>query len=363
MKLSQLLRAMDEIAPLRLAEPWDNVGLLAGDPDQDVTKVLLAIDYTPDVAHEARIERCDCVVAYHPPIFDAVKRITAPSPIFEAIKAGIALYSPHTALDVAEGGTNDLLADALGLKERHPLRITPNKAVSCKLIVFSPLEAVEKISKAMFDAGAGRIGNYSCCSFRSPGHGTFFGDESTHPAAGQRGKLEQVEELRIETILPMSKVEGAIRALRQAHPYEEPAFDLVQLAAPPEGSGQGRIGDLPQAIGREELIARVKKALELEHVLVAGPTTGLVTRAACLAGVGREHLADALAQKAGVYLTGEIPHHDALRAASAGCTVIATLHSNSERGVLKRLASLLWQKLPDLPTVVSREDRDPFSIQ
>jgi len=215
----------------------------------------------------------------------------------------------------------------------------------------------------MFAAGAGRIGNYTSCSFRSPGTGTFFGEEGANPAIGQAGQLEKADEVRIETILPISRVEQVIAALKKSHPYEEPAFDLLQLAAPPEGRGQGRIGTLSSPTDRSAIISRIKKELDLAHLLVAGPTAGPITRAACCAGSCGEILHDAISQKADLYLTGEMRHHDALRAAQRGITIVATLHSNSERAVLKRLAANLRQRLPQLEFHLSAADRDPFSIQ
>jgi len=363
-RLRELTDALEEIAPTRYAEPWDNVGLLVGDLEQNVSKALLAIDYTPAVAEEGRNERCDCIIAYHPPIFDALKRIVSPSPIYDAIRRGVAIYSPHTALDVADGGTNDMLADAMGMgSDRQPLRITDGKAANYKLVVFAPRDAADRVADAMFAAGAGRIGNYTCCSFRSPGTGTFFGQEGTNPAVGQSGQLERAEEVRIETILPIWRVEQVIAALKKSHPYEEPAFDLLQLAAPPEGRGQGRIGNLASPTDRSAIIARIKKELGLSHLLVAGPTTGAIARAACCAGSCGDILDDALTQKAELYLTGEMRHHDALRAAQRGLTVVAALHSNSERAVLKRLANQLAKKLPDVSFSLSRADRDPFVIE
>ena len=192
MQLSELLTVLESIAPMRLAEPWDNVGLLVGDPKQPVHRLMLTIDYTAAVAAEAEAQNCDAVVSYHPPIFEPLKRIVAPSLIHDAIRRGLAIYSPHTALDVAEGGTNDMLADAIGLAERQPLRITPPKSAACKLVVFVPPEAADKLAAALFAAGAGRIGNYSSCSFRCPGTGTFFGEADANPAVGEAGRLERV---------------------------------------------------------------------------------------------------------------------------------------------------------------------------
>jgi dinuclear metal center YbgI/SA1388 family protein len=364
MPLGVLIDALESIAPTRHAEAWDNVGLVAGDPQQAVSKVMLTIDYTPEVACEAAGEGCDAVVAYHPPIFEAVKRLTAGSLVFDAIRRGVALYSPHTALDVAEGGTNDMLADAIGLgADRAPLRLAQTKASQYKLVVFVPERDVQRVSSAMFDAGAGRIGDYRMCSFRSPGTGTFFGEEGTNPAVGERGRLEEAQEVRVETVVPIAKIDAVIRALRASHPYEEPAFDLQQLAAPPEGLGLGRVGDFQQPVERGELVERLKRELEIGHVLVAGPTDGAVRRAAVCAGACGNLLDDAIAAKAEFYVTGEMRHHDALKAAGAGVTVVCTFHSNSERAVLRRLKGRLADSLPGLPVILSRQDRDPFSIR
>lgn len=365
MQLRELIDALNEIAPTRNAEAWDNVGLIAGDPDQAVTKVLLTIDYTQDVADEARREGCDAVIAYHPPIFHPIRRLTAPGPVFDAIRRGVALYSPHTALDVADGGTNDMLADVLGLgPARSPLRLAQTQASMLKLVVFVPEKDVDRVSEALFDAGAGRIGAYTHCSFRTAGTGTFFGEEGkTNPAVGESGRLERAQELRVETVVPLSKLEAVIRALRNAHPYEEPAFDLNQLAAPPEGLGQGRIGTLDAPVERGELFERIQRGLEIGHLLVAGPTDGPVARAAVCAGACGDLLDDALAQKAELYLTGEMRHHDALKAAGAGMTVVCVLHSNSERAVLKRLKERLNQTLPALQCLISTCDRDPFIVR
>jgi dinuclear metal center YbgI/SA1388 family protein len=366
MRLQQIVDALESIAPTRHAEAWDNVGLLTGDPAQDVSRAMLAIDYTPAVAAEAAAARCDLIIAYHPPLFDAIKRLTAPGPhasVFDAIRRGVAIYSPHTALDVAPGGTNDMLADAIGIDpaDRGPLWLIQPKASQYKLVTFVPEKDVAKVSDALFAAGAGRIGDYARCSFRTPGTGTFFGEAGTNPTVGQSGKLETAAEVRVETVLPIARLADALKALRDAHPYEEPAFDLVQLAAPPEKLGQGRIGVLPPT-PRAHVIDRIKRELGLDRLLVAGPTNGDITRAACCAGACGDLLNDALARRAELYLTGEMRHHDALRAANAGMTVVCTLHSNSERAVLRRVKARLAEALPALDVTVSERDRDPFEV-
>jgi dinuclear metal center YbgI/SA1388 family protein len=361
MLLSDLVAILEDLAPTRLAESWDNVGLIAGNPGQRISKVMLTIDYTPDVAREAAAQSVDCIIAYHPPLFSPVKRLLAPDVIYDAIHRGVALYSPHTALDVADGGTNDLLADILGLQNRQPLRLIEPKAREYKLVTFVPEDDLEKVATALFAAGAGRIGQYTQCSFRTPGTGTFKGDESTNPAVGQKGVYEKTSEIRIETVCPIARLPEVLAALRATHPYEEPAFDLVQLAAPPNKIGQGRIGDLP-ATSVPTLLQRIKTELSLPYLLVAGSTDQTINKAAVLAGAGREHLKDAISQGAQLYLTGEIPHHDALAAAKAGLTVVCTLHSNSERATLKRLRDRLAQRTRAVPFLLSNADKDPFQI-
>ena len=363
LRLAAVIDALEQIAPTRHAQSWDNVGLLAGDPGQDISRALLAIDYTDSVAGERASLNCDLVIAYHPPIFQPLKRLTAGSLVFDAIRRGVAIYSPHTALDVAEGGTNDVLCDVLGVARRSVLKIAETKAIQYKLVVFVPENALEAISRALFDAGAGRIGRYSACSFRSPGTGTFFGEQGTNPAVGQSGKMETQPEVRIETVVPIERVSAVVEALRKSHPYEEPAFDLNQLAAPPEGVGMGRIGEFDRPIDRRELFERVKRGLEIDHLLVAGPADGQVSRVATCAGACGDLLDDVLRQKAELYLTGEMRHHDAIRAARAGLTVVCTLHSNSERAALRRLKQRLEEALPGLECHLSRCDRDPFEIR
>ena len=362
MKVADLVRALESIAPLAHAEEWDNVGLLAGDADAPLTRALLCIDCTHAVVAEAVTARCEAIVAYHPPLFRPISRVTRGSVVYEIVRRGLSVYSPHTALDAAPGGTNDALADAVGMtSERAPIRETLPKDAEHKLVTFVPADAVAKVSDALFEAGAGRIGDYRACSFRAPGTGTFFGEAGTHPAVGSAGKLETVDEVRLEVVVPIGRAREVIRALRTSHPYEEPAFDLVRLAAHPLGRGMGRIGALAP-IERGALVAQIKERLRVASVLVAGPTEGVVTRGAVCAGAAGDLLDAAIRQGAEVVVAGEVRHHDALRAAEAGVTVVCALHSNSERIALEPLRARLATALPELDLAISRLDRDPFLI-
>jgi dinuclear metal center YbgI/SA1388 family protein len=371
MNVADLAQAMEAIAPSRFAADWDNVGLLVGDPDRPLARVLFAIDCTRAVLDEAVRTGCGAIVSYHPPIFIAEKRFVAGSVAFEAARADVALYSPHTALDVAAGGTNEVLADALGMTDRAPLRLLAPLAPvgkrddhdgrdgEYKLVTFVPAEHVDAVGRAIFAAGAGRIGKYSSCSFRAPGVGTFFGEDGTSPAVGEAGRLEHAPEVRLETPVPIARVDAVVAALRAAHPYEEPAFDLVRLAAPPSSWGFGRVGAVPRSTARD-LVGRVKEALGVAQVTVAGGLDREVTRAAVCAGSGGDFVPDAVGGGAQLFLTGEVRHHDALRAVASGVTVVCALHSASERPVLARLRSMLAERLPGVDLALSTEDREPF---
>ena len=361
MKLRRIVEVLEQIAPTRLAERWDNVGLLAGDPDDEITRALITIDLTPPVIEEAMAVGAALVIAYHPPIFGKLVRVVAGSPLALALRNGIALYSPHTALDVVTGGTNDALADVLALGDRRPLRASARGERDVKLVTFMPTDAVERVSEALWSAGAGDIGRYSRCSFRSEGTGTFFGEAGAQPVVGEAGRLERAAEVRVEMVVPLARIEPVLAALRAAHPYEEVAFDLVRLAAPPDGLGIGRVGTIA-VTSRRALLDRIKVGLAIERVLVAGPLEGDARRVAVGAGSCGDLVDDAIAAGADLYLTGELSHHDADRAARAGMTVVCALHSHSERPVLPVLAAQLVKEIAELEVRVSERDRDPFLI-
>jgi len=365
-KVRRVVEVLEKIAPPELAAEWDNVGLLVGDPNADVERMMLCVDLTTPVLAEAVRSRAQMVLAYHPVIFKPVARVTAGAapPVYEAIRAGLAVYCPHTALDAAPGGTNDVLAECVGLTDARPLKDVAGQQ-RCKIVVFAPPEAFEAISEAAFAVGAGRIGNYTHCSFRSDGAGTFQGGTGSRPATGQAGRLEQVQEMRVEVIAPRSSLPAVVTAVRAAHPYEEPPIDVYPLEPEPAGAGMGRIGELARPVQASTLIERVKKATGVKHPLVAAPDGRTVLRAkvrkaACCVGSCGSLFRAAARRGATFYLTGEMRHHDALAATAAGMTVVCLGHSNSERIALPRLAERIREALPGLHVARSRADRDPF---
>ena len=359
--------AMELMAPTAFAQEWDNVGLIAGDFDAPVRRVLLTIDLTAAVVDEARRGQADLILAYHPPIYKPIHALRSPGAgmealVFDCIRHGIAIYSPHTALDAADGGTNDVIAGLCGVKQAEPLEYVDTPSPSeCKLVVFVPAEHVEKVANAMFGAGAGYIGDYTHCSYRSAGEGTFFGGESTAPTVGKRGRLEHVAEVKLETVAATHDLPGVVDALRSSHPYDEPAFDIYPLKPLP-ARGIGRCGPLPRPIVLAALARKVKRGTRAECVQIVGAPEATVDRAVIVVGAAGSLPFRIPLTPRHVIITGEIRHHDALTIRRHGCTAIALGHWASERPVLSHVGDRIEELLSGIATAVSRADCDPFQL-
>jgi len=365
MKVRDLCEAMETIAPPHLAAEWDNVGLIVGDGAAEVKRALVCIDLTAEVLAEAAKAGAQMVVAYHPVIFKPLSRVTAEAApvVHEAAARGIAVYAAHTALDAAPGGTNDVLADAMGLTDCRPLAPSAGDR-GCKIVVFTPPSDVSRVAEAAFAVGAGHIGRYFDCAYFGHGIGTFCGGEGTSPAVGQVGQHEFVEEVRLEMVAPADAAAHVCEAIRAAHSYEQPAIDVYPLRDHPAGCGMGRVGRLRRPVTVRGLIGRIKKAVGVGKVLLAGAgaMTDVVATGACGAGSAGGMFRAAIAAGATCYLTGEMRHHDALAATAAGLTVVCVGHSNSERIALASVAQRLGEMCQKLRIDLSRRDRDPFEI-
>ena len=367
MKLAEILPFFQSIAPLELAEDWDNVGLLTGDPVQEIKKVILTIDLTADVLAEAKSKKADLIMAYHPPIFSAIKRVLpgkGSSPLlYDVIRNGMAIYSMHTALDMAKGGINDLLAGIIGIQNPQPLDKASHKESNhYKVVVFVPVNEIETVSEAMFAAGAGVIGDnakYTKCSYRVDGTGTFNCGAESNPSIGKPGSFEEVNEYRLETIVPKSKLNDVLNAMVQAHSYEEVAYDVYPLVQNMT-HGLGRFGDLAKSTAVTEIITEVKKQLKIDTVSLVGSEKTKVKKAAVGAGSCGCLIGDVIANGCDFFMTGELKHHDALQLQSAGVTTICTSHSNSERIILKRIAKQIKKEFKQIDAFVSTRDKDPF---
>ncbi len=357
---------MESIVPTVLAQSWDNVGLLAGDRQGPVDRVLTCIDLTPAVVEEALGEKIDVILAYHPPIFKPVSSLCADGTgteavVFQCIRNGIAIYAVHTALDTADGGTNDVIASLCGIDDTEPLEYVDDPTVEvCKFVVFVPPNAIKKVSNAMFTAGAGHIGDYSRCSYRTSGQGTFFGGEATQPIIGEPGRMEYVDEIRLETVVPLKSLPAVVTAMVQAHPYEEPAFDVYPLKPPPL-RGIGRIGRLPRPVHLASLARKLKRATDAAHVQIVGPPDRTIDRAVIVVGAAGSLPFRTSLTLNDVIITGEIRHHDALTIQRRGCSAIALGHWTSERPVLAPLTQRLQGALPGVTVQISQSDENPFN--
>lgn len=361
MKIKDIITVIEKIAPPRLAQSWDNTGLLIGDGDSTVKKILLTIDITKDVVKEAKQAGCNFIISYHPVIWDGLKSIPNDSVVYELIRKGISVYSMHTALDAVVGGVNDGLAEIVGIKNPKPVGdFVQTGQNNYKLIVFVPVESLQKVADAVFKAGAGWIGNYSHCSFSSAGLGTFLPLEGAMPAIGKKGKLEKVDEIRFESIVPAEKVADVVKAMRKAHPYEMPAFDIIKLYDVEDKIGLGRIGLLEKPVQLSTILRKIKASTGAKAAGIIGPKKRLVKKAAVCAGACSKLIMKVIAEKCDLYLTGEIKHHQALAAQEAGVTVVCLSHSVSERFILKKVAKELQKSLKDVKIIVSKKDKDPF---
>jgi dinuclear metal center YbgI/SA1388 family protein len=363
--VAEIAGFLERFAPARSAADWDNVGLLIGDATAAAERVLTCLTITSEVVEEAIVDRAQLIVSHHPVLFRAVKKLTGHTPdgrlLLPLLRAGIAVHSPHTAFDNCPGGINDSLTARLGLSNVVPLR-PGAPAKSYKLVVFVPEGDLAKVSDALFAAGGGRIGQYEQCSYRVNGTGTFFGGDATNPTIGQKGRREEVAEWRLEVVVPEASLGPALCAMRAAHSYEEPAFDVYPLhhRETIASHGEGRIGDVP-ATTLGELARRAKERLGANGVQIVGDERREVRRVAIACGAAGEFLADAIRAKADVFLTGEVRFHEALASKAANVGLILPGHYATERLAVEELADRLAREFPAAAVWASRRERDPLA--
>lgn len=365
MKVFEIGKKINEIAKLGLALDWDNVGLLVGDGNKNVKSAILAIDVTSAVIEEAKQAKADMIISYHPVIWDGLKQVTSEgdgSVVYELIRAGLPVFSVHTALDISLGGVNDHLAKMVGIEDGQAIGdfVNSPSEVKYKLVTYVPKESLEKVTNAMFKAGAGWIGNYSRCGFSSKGVGSFKPLAGSKPYVGSRGKIEKVDEVRFETIVPAANIDACVNALKASHPYEECAYDVFRLYNDMRKFGLGRIGKLSQPVSIDSIVSKVKKATGAKAVGFVGNRKRKVSKAAVCAGSCGKIINQVISQGAELYLTGELKHHQAMAAQEAGLSCLCLSHSVSERFMLKIFAKELGKKIKGVKLIVSKKDKDPF---
>lgn len=351
-KCSEIIKVIEKVAPRNLAESWDNVGLQIGSYHKKVENVLLTLDVTETVVAEAVKKNADMIIAHHPFIFGGLKSVCTDELkgriVAELIKNDISLYVAHTNLDKAELGLSDYVAQALGIDDRQVLEASDADQLY-KIVVYVPVEDTEKITEVMGEAGAGFIGNYSHCTYRSIGSGTFKPLEGTTPSIGEVGKIETVKEDRVETIIDGKMIKSLIQQLKKVHPYEEMAYDLYPLENGKllNQNGLGKIGYLKEAMTPEFFIDHVKKSLKLEHIRAAGKVPNKIKKIALCTGSGSEFIGLAKVKKADVYITGDLKYHEAQRATENNLWVIDAGHFGTEKMVVNLLEKLLKEGVKD----------------
>lgn len=368
-RVQDLVGLLNGLFPPDLAEEWDNVGLQVGDPGAVVERVLVALDPGSAAVAAARTQGSQLLVTHHPLLFKPLRRLSPDDPVgrvvWEAARSGVAILSAHTNLDVAADGLNGWLAGRLELVDAEPLQTVAGRLL--KLVVYVPEGHEEAVAAALFAAGAGQIGKYDHCSFRTAGTGTFRPGEGTVPFIGTPGKREQVGELRLETVVPQRRLSRVLEKLFKVHPYEEVAYDLVPLANTLPGIGLGRIGRLAAPVSLGEYADRVKTALSCPSLRVVGDLQRAVGKVAVCGGSGAGLISEAQRQGADVLVTGDIKYHEARLAEDFGLALIDAGHFATERLAVGELVSRLEAEAAARGWALEirghEGEQDPFTVR
>lgn len=371
-RLRDVIAVLDEWFDPSWAEPWDAVGLVCGDPDQQVRRIALAIDAVPQTVAEAAEGGADLLFTHHPLLLTGVHGVPADDPkgalIHRMVRRGMAHFVAHTNADVAAPGVSDALADRLGLVDARPLDPQPDEPLD-KLVVFVPLADAETVLDALAAAGAGRLGDYERCAWSTEGTGTFRPLPGAHPAIGTVGAVEQVPEARVEMVLP-SRLRGqVVAALRAAHPYEEPAFDLFAQAAVPGRRGLGRVGELPEAVSLQRFVQLVAAVLPATvwGVRAAGDPDAVIRTVAAGGGSCGSLAGQARAVGADVLLTADLKHHHVVEAVTergpGSMALVDAAHWATEAPWLDATAAALRDRFgTTVDVVVSTQVTDPWTV-
>lgn len=365
----KVIKIMEEIAPLKLAESWDNVGFLVGNKHRTINKVMVALEMTDEVIDEAIEDNVDLIITHHPLIFKGLKRISADDPIggmvYRLIRHDINLYASHTNLDVAQLGLRNLMSDMFKLRDEEIL-LKQGCESNYKLQVYVPKDNADQVITAMVSSGAGSIGNYDSCTFQSLGEGRFRPLEGASPTIGQQDKVEKVEEIKIETIVRESDLNSVVRNMLKTHPYEVPAYNVVEIENGVEESkiGLGIVGYLTDRLTLKELAQKTKKMFKSDVVKIAGDDNKIMRKIAVINGCGDDFIKEAARAGCDVLITGDIKHHVAHDALQLGLSIIDAGHFETENIYMPTLANLLKQRFEeknyDIGIVVSEVNTNPF---
>jgi dinuclear metal center YbgI/SA1388 family protein len=362
MKVKNLLNNLDNIAPFFLQESFDNSGIQFADLDAPVTKILLSLDVTQGVLDEALENKANLIITHHPLLFSPLKQITKQKNplLFKIITNKINLLALHTNYDLAENGLNDCVAHLLGIKKIAPLQGSSEKIF--KFAVYVPIQHVDKVSQAIFKAGAGNIGRYTETSFNIAGKGTFKPMEGANPFIGKIGEKEEIQEIKIETVVAERNLDSVIQTMKDNHPYEEPAYDIYELKTKPS-YGIGIFGEIDKEVEISKFSLEVKNWLQARYIRLIKSNNRKIRKVALCTGSGGSLLEQVSRKDADLYITGDITYHTALRAKELGLNVLDVEHFDTEKFFVEALyEQLIKLGIPKNILIKSIKMESPYEI-
>ncbi|MGL2963746.1 Nif3-like dinuclear metal center hexameric protein [Flavobacterium sp. RSB2_4_14] len=360
MKIQEIISVLEEMAPLAYAEDFDNVGLLVGDATTEATGILVCHDALESVIDEAIAKKCNLVVCFHPIIFSGLKKITGKNyverAVLKAIKNDIAIYAVHTALDNHKNGVNKIFCNALGLVNTKIL--VPKQNFIQKLVTYTIPENVEELRNALFDAGAGKIGNYEDCSFNSKGIGTYMGNEDSNPEIGERFEFVENEEIKIEVTFEKQLQPKVLKALFKNHVYEEVAYEIYDLQNSHQNIGLGMVGELEKPMNETEFLSFVKEKMQCGSIRHSAFLGKPIKKVAVLGGSGSFAISNAKQAGAAIFLTADLKYHNFYEAENQ--LVLADIgHFESERFTKNYIVDFLKKKILNFAIIFSEENTNP----
>jgi len=362
MKIKEICGYLDSKIPLFFQESYDNSGLQIGDNENEINSLMISFDVTEDVVDEAVKKGCGLIISHHPVIFDKIKKITGSSVtdriIVKAIKNDISIYSAHTNLDVINGGVSHKMASLLGLKNVRVL--SPLKDKLLKLVSYVPVKHVDNVRQALFDAGAGEIGQYSNCSFTSKGEGSYLAGEFAEPYIGERGKIHYEQEIRIETVLPFWLKENIVTALLNSHPYEEVAYDIYKLENNYPGAGLGCTGEFAEPIDEKRFLELLSVTFNSKGIRSSDLTGKIIKRVSVCGGAGISLLNDAVISGSQAFVTGDIKYHNYFEA-DKRLLLVDIGHFESEKFSSEIIYDLIIKKFPKFAVRFSEINTNPIN--
>ncbi len=360
MTVQDITSLLESTAPLAFQEEYDNAGLLTGNKDWECSGVLISLDTTEEIIDEAIKNKCNLVVAHHPILFRGLKQLTGKNfierTIIKAIKNDIAIYAIHTNLDSVKSGVNGKIAEKLGLKDLQVLR--PKEALLKKMSTFAPLDNAEAVRQALFNAGAGHVGNYSECSFNHEGTGTFKAEEGANPYVGEVGVRHDEREIKIEVIFPFYLQLKVTEALKMAHPYEEVAYDIFSLDNYLSEVGSGLVGRLQKPTAGKELLSDISKVFNARGLRHTRCSDKVISRVAICGGAGIFLLKDALSHGVDAFITSDIKYHDYFEA-DGRLLLVDMGHFESEQFTVDLLFDILSSKFPNFAILKTAINTNP----